>query len=144
MILKVFEYFTNHRKKTNGQQFLAVDLSPTFLNTRTTDKTFQQSEKQDSFRHILKSSVSICESSGSQFFRITTGIQLGPDAFGESRFVKTFITILEVTEILCSFRLILEGKKVKRYTSHQDQSCQKSFQQTVVLYQMQKTTSPGH
>ena len=53
------------------------------------------------------------ESSDSQFFRTTTGIQSGPDAFDESRFVMTFLTILGVTEILCSFRLILEGKTGK-------------------------------
>ena len=35
------------------------DLSPTFLNTRTTDKSFQQSGKQDSLRHLdFKSSAS--------------------------------------------------------------------------------------
>ena len=39
--------------------FLAVDLSPTFLNTGTTDETYQQSGKQESFAHLLKSSVSI-------------------------------------------------------------------------------------
>ena len=53
------------------------------------------------------------ESSGSQFFRITTGIQSGPDAFDESRFVMTFLTIPKVMEILCSFRLVLEGKTGK-------------------------------
>ena len=53
------------------------------------------------------------ESSGSQFFGTTTGIQSGPDAFDESRFVLIFLTILGVTEILCSFRLILEGKTGK-------------------------------
>ena len=49
------------------------------------------------------------ESSGSQFFRTTTGVQSGPDAFDKSRFIMTFLTILEVTEI-CSFKLVLEGK----------------------------------
>ena len=29
-------------------------VSPTFLNTGTTNETFQQSGKQDSFRHILR------------------------------------------------------------------------------------------
>ena len=53
------------------------------------------------------------ESSGSQFLRTTTGIQSGPDAFDESRFVMTFLTILAVMEILCSFRLVLEGKTGK-------------------------------
>ena len=50
------------------------------------------------------------ESSGSQFFRTTTGIQSGPDAFHKSRFIMIFLTILEVTEKLRSFRLVLEGK----------------------------------
>ena len=53
------------------------------------------------------------ESSGSQFFRTTTGIKSGPGAFEESRFVITFLTILGYTEILCSFRLVLEGKTGK-------------------------------
>ena len=53
------------------------------------------------------------ESSGSQFFRTTTGIQSGPDTFDESRFLMTFSNILGVMEILCSFRLVLEGKTGK-------------------------------
>ena len=36
----------------------------------------------------------------------------GPDAFDESRFLMT-INILGITEILCSFRLVLEGKTSK-------------------------------
>ena len=40
-------------------------------------------------------------------------IQSGPDAFDESRFVMTFLTILGVMDILCSFRLVLEGKTGK-------------------------------
>ena len=50
------------------------------------------------------------ESSGSKFFRTTTGIQSGPDTFDESRLVMTFLTIFGVMEILCSFRLVLEKK----------------------------------
>ena len=65
------------------------------------------------FKHILKISASMYESSGSQSFRTTTGIQSGPDAFDESRFVMTFLTILGVTEILSSLRLVLEGKTSK-------------------------------
>ena len=53
------------------------------------------------------------ESSGSQFFRTTFGIQSGLDAFDESRLIMTFLTIFGVTEILCSFRLVLEGKTGK-------------------------------
>ena len=92
-------------RRLTGWQFLAVDHPLTFLNIGTTNETFQQSLKQDSFRQTLKSSTSTYESSGSQFFCTTTGLQSGPDAFEESRFVMTFLTILEVTEILCSFRL---------------------------------------
>ena len=57
-----------------------VAVSPTFLNSGATDQTFQESGKQDSFRHIWESLASILKSSDSQFFRPTTGIQLGPDA----------------------------------------------------------------
>ena len=49
------------------------------LNIGTADETCQQSEKQCSFRHIMKSSTSMCENSGTQFFRTITGIQSGPD-----------------------------------------------------------------
>ena len=53
------------------------------------------------------------ESSGYQFFRTTIRIQSRLDAFDESRFGMIFLTTLGVTEILCSFRLILEGKVAK-------------------------------
>ena len=53
------------------------------------------------------------ESSGLQFFRTTNGIQSEPDAFDESMFIMTFLTILGVTEILYSFRLVLEWKTGK-------------------------------
>ena len=53
------------------------------------------------------------ECSDSRFFRTTTRIQSGPDTCDEPRFVVTFLTILGVTEILCSFRLVLEGKTGK-------------------------------
>ena len=53
------------------------------------------------------------ESSGSPFFRNTTGIKSGPEIFAESRFVINFLNILEVAEILCSFRLVREGKAGK-------------------------------
>ena len=50
------------------------------------------------------------ESSSLQFVRTTSGIQSGPEAFDESRFAMTFLAILEVTEILCSVRLVIEQK----------------------------------
>ena len=52
-------------------------------------------------------------SSGSQFFRTTTGIQSEPGTFYESRLTMTFLTILGVTQILRSFRLVLEEKAGK-------------------------------
>ena len=39
--------------------------------------------RQDYFRHIFNSPASMREISGSQFFRITTGIQSRPEAFDE-------------------------------------------------------------
>ena len=39
------------------------------------------------------------ESLGSQFFRTTTGIKSGQDAFDESRFDMMLLTILGVAEI---------------------------------------------
>ena len=53
------------------------------------------------------------ERSGSQFSRTTTGTQSGPNAFDESKIVMTFLTNVGVTEILCSFWLVLEGKTNK-------------------------------
>ena len=61
----------------------------------------------------MKISASMYESSGSQFFRTTTGMQSGPDAYDKSKFIMTFFTILGVTEMLCSFRLVLGGKTGK-------------------------------
>ena len=43
------------------------------------------------------------ESSGSQFCRNITGVQSELDAFDESMFVMTFLTIVGVTEILRNF-----------------------------------------
>ena len=40
-------------------------------------------------------------------------MQSGPDGFDKSRFIMTFLTILGVTEMLCSFKLFLEGKSGK-------------------------------
>ena len=85
----------------------------------TNNETFHQSGKKRLFQtHIEDFSCSMYESSGSQFLRTTTGIQSGPDAIDESGFVMTFLTILGVMEILCSFRLVLNRKQVRRYHSH--------------------------
>ena len=113
IIYKFLKDFTNHRKKTNRAVVLSCRPFPTFLNAGTTNDTYQQSGKQKFFRDILKSSASMYESSGSQLFRTTTRIQSGQDVFDESRFVMTSLTIMGVMEILCSFRLVLEGKTGK-------------------------------
>ena len=49
---------------------------------------------------------------------LTTAIDIksGPDTFDESRFVMTFLTILGVTEILCSDKLVLKGQTSKEIT----------------------------
>ena len=71
------------------------------------------------------------ESSGLQFLRTTTGIQLGLEAFDKSRLFMTFLTILGVTEISCSVRLVLEGRTGIEIL--ESSSSQKSFQQTILL-----------
>ena len=94
----------------NNSEYGHFSHSATFLNTKTRDKTFQESGKQDSFRHILKSTCSKYESSNPHFFRSTTRIKSEPEAFDESRLVMNFLTNVGVTEISCSFRLVLEVK----------------------------------
>ena len=82
------------------------------------------------------------ESSGSQFVRTTTGIQSGPDAFDESRFVMTFLTILGVTKILCNFRLVLEGKTGKETPdSSRLESLEKFFSNSFPLLDAEGNTS---
>ena len=46
--------------------------------------------------------------SSSQFFRTTAGMKSGQDAFDESRYIKMFLNILGITEVLHSFRLVLK------------------------------------
>ena len=58
-------------RRLTGQYLLGVEISPIFLNTRTTNDTFKHSGKQDYFRHISKRPASMYEKLGSQFFRIT-------------------------------------------------------------------------
>ena len=70
----------------------------------------------------------------------TTGIWSGPDALDKSKFIMTFLTILGVTEIVCSFRLVLEGKTGKEIPESSRLESLQKFQQTILLYQMQKAT----
>ena len=89
----------------------------------------------------MKSSASMWESSGSQFFRTTTRIQSGQDAFDKLRLIMTFLIIVGVTEI-CSFRLVIEGKTGKKITESSRLEFLEKFS-AILLYQMQKTTPLG-
>ena len=53
------------------------------------------------------------ESSDSQFFRATTGIPSRSDACDKSRSAMILLINLGATEIICSFRLVLEGRTGK-------------------------------
>ena len=52
--------------------------------------------------------------------------------------MMTFLTILGVTEILYSFKLVLEGKTGKEIPEFLEKFS------AILLYQMQKTTLPSH
>ena len=67
-------------------------------------------------------------------------LEYNQDGFDKSRFIMTVLAILEVTEILCSFKLILEGNKGKEIPESSRLYFLESFQETILLYQMQKTT----
>ena len=54
----IYKDFTNYRKKTNRSVIFSCRPFPTSLNTGTTNETFLQSGKQDSFRYILKTLAS--------------------------------------------------------------------------------------
>ena len=54
----------------------------------------------------------------------------------------TFLTILGVTEILCSFRLVLEGETGKEIPESSILEFLGKFSANNLLYQMQKTTHP--
>ena len=56
IIYKLFKDFTNHRKKTNRAVVFSSRPFPKFLNTGTTDETFQTIWKT---RHLLKSSANM-------------------------------------------------------------------------------------
>ena len=110
IIYKFLNGFTDHRKKTNWVVVFSCRTFPNILKYRDRGWDLPIIWKQDLFKQILKILASMYERSGSQFFRTTTGIQSRLDTFDESRFFMTFLIILEVTEILSNFSLLLEGK----------------------------------
>ena len=71
LFTSIFKDFTNQRKKNNRAVVLVVNPSPTFLNIETTNETFEQSRKKDSFRYILDRLANMYESWGWQFFKTT-------------------------------------------------------------------------
>ena len=111
--LQVFQDSFNHRRKTYRMVVFNIIFYSNILNTGTTNETSEQSGKQGSFRHMLKSSARMYENSGSQFLRNTTSMQSRLNVFYKSRFAMIFLTILGVTEILCSFIFVLEEKASK-------------------------------
>ena len=56
------------------------------------------------------------ESSVSHFLRTTTGKESRSDVFDKTRLVVTLLTNLRLAEILCIFRLVLDGKAGKELT----------------------------
>ena len=83
------------------------------------------------------------ESSGSQLFQTATGIKSGRDAFEKTRFVMTFLTILGVTNMLCSFRLVLEGKMGEGIPKSSRLEFFEKFLANNFALSVQKTTPPG-
>ena len=67
-----------------------------------------QSGNQDSFKHILKSSAGIYESSGNHS-SLEPPLEYNQDQTNDWRIVMTILIILKAMAT-CSFRLVLEGK----------------------------------
>ena len=99
---------------------MAIVLSTTFCNADTTDDTFQQPEKQDFFRHVLKSSVVYMKMQAHsssepplKYSQDQTSLTNQASELQKSRLVITFSTNFGVTEILRSFKLDREGNADK-------------------------------
>ena len=113
IIYNFFKGFTNRSKRTNRVVDLSCRPFPHILKysdhrwdvSKTWKTRFLQATMFGS-----SGSATMFGSSDSQFFRPTTEIQLGPKNFDKSRLIITFLTNLGVTDKLCSFRLVLEGK----------------------------------
>ena len=80
------------------------------------------------YLQVSRRSADNYESSGWQLFRTATRLQSGLDALEEWRLVMTHFTVLGITEILWSFRLVLEGKTDEKYLNYEDYSSHKTFQ----------------
>ena len=100
-IYKFFEEFFNQRKKTNRVVVFSCRPFPNVLNYK--DHWWNPPT-------IWKARLL---NKTPQFSRTTIGIQLGSHAFDKLRFVMTLLTIVGITELICSFKLVLEGKAGK-------------------------------
>ena len=92
MIYKIFKDVTNIKRRRKRPYFLAAYLLQTFLNTGSIDETFKQSY----FKHILRGSANVYESSDQKLWNTMAGIYSEPDPIAESRVVMTFSTIAEL------------------------------------------------
>ena len=70
-------------------------------------------------------------------------MQSGQDAFDKLRFVMTFSSNLGVTEILCSFRLVLEEKTCKEIPDSSRLEFLEKFLATNFALQMQNIIPLG-
>ena len=80
------------------------------------------------------------ESSGSQFFKTTTGTQSGPDAFDESVFDDLFNHLGSYRKIM--IRLVIEGKTGKEIPKLSTLEFLEKYL-AILFYHRQKTTPPG-
>ena len=114
--LQVFQDSFNHRRKTYRMVVFNIIFYSNILNTGTTNETSEQSGKQGSFRHMLKSSARMYENSGSQFLRTTTSMQSRLNVFYKSRFAMIFFNHLGSYRNILQF-LIRSKKKAGKETS---------------------------
>ena len=99
----------------------------------------------DSFGKIWKSSASIYESSGLQFLWTTSVAQPLPGNVDRSSLIITFFTNFWVTGVLCAFRLVPEEAVTSKDIPDPSRfDFWKSFQETMLLYQMQKAIPQGN
>ena len=78
----------------------------------------------------------------SEIYRRVQQLCIKVQAFDELRFIMAFLTNLGVTEILCGFRLVLEGKTGKEIPESSRLEFLEKFS-AIFFYQMQKTTPLG-
>ena len=91
-----YKHRTIHRKKHNRAVVFSCNSLPRILKYKDHGKNLPTIGKKDSFRHSLKGSANMYKISGSEFFRITTGKQLRPDTFDNSRLVMIFAPLREL------------------------------------------------